>query len=160
MHLLTTVVWYSTLSSIIWGLHSHTNAARRPQRAMQTVLLCKRPPTASNNLYRGRNCCTTHAAEATYRYFLRTRLRLPRLVTLERVSTDWYFLLSACGVDMLPPRPSPLQLDIRWEFKSFSKGRFKRSKFCFQISKSPKRRKSRRGILPNYFENFGSYWGP
>ena len=47
------------------GLHSHTNAARRPQRDTQTIL-CKRPPTASNNLYRGRNCCTMHAAKATY----------------------------------------------------------------------------------------------
>ena len=37
--------------------------------AMQTVLLCKRPPTASKKLYRGRNCCTTHTAKATYRYF-------------------------------------------------------------------------------------------
>ena len=56
--LITTVAWYSTWSSIVWGLHSHTNAARRPQRAMQTVLLYKRPPTAYDNLYRGRNCCT------------------------------------------------------------------------------------------------------
>ena len=47
--------------------------------------------TASNNLYRGRNCCTTDASKATYRYFLGTRLRLPRRVTLERVPTDWYF---------------------------------------------------------------------
>ena len=124
MYLLTTVAWYSTWSSIIWGLHSHTNAARKPQRAMQTVLLCKRPPTASNNLHRGRNCCTTHAVKATYIYFLGTRLRLPRRVTLERVPTVGYFLFSACGVDMLPPRPSPLQLDIRWEFKSFPKKPF------------------------------------
>ena len=51
--------------------------------------------------------------------FLRTRLRLPRRVTLERVPTDWYFLLSACGVDMLPPRPSPLQLDIVCVFFPF-----------------------------------------
>ena len=65
--------------------------------------------TSSNNLYRGRNCCTTHASKATYRYFLGTRLRLPRRVTLGRVSTDWYFLFSACGVDMLPPRPSRLR---------------------------------------------------
>ena len=72
------LAWYSTWCSIVWDLHSHTNAARRPERAMQTVLLCKRPPTASNNLYRGRNCCTTQAANATYRYFLGTRLRLPR----------------------------------------------------------------------------------
>ena len=49
--------------------------------------------TASNNLYRGRNCCTTDASKATYRYFLGTRLRLPRRVTLERVPTDWYFYL-------------------------------------------------------------------
>ena len=48
-----------------------------------------------------------------------TRLRLPRRVTLARVPTDWYFLFSACGVDMLPPRRSPLQLDMRWEFKPF-----------------------------------------
>ena len=47
--------------------------------------------TSSNNLYRGRNCCTTHASKATYRYFLGTRLRLPRRVSLERVPTDWYF---------------------------------------------------------------------
>ena len=73
--------------------------------------------TASNNLYRVRNCCTTHAAKATYRYFLGTRLRLPRRVTLERVPTGWYFLFSACGVNVLSPRPLPLQLDIQWEFK-------------------------------------------
>ena len=30
--------WYSTWSSIVWGLHSHTNAARRPQFTMQTAL--------------------------------------------------------------------------------------------------------------------------
>ena len=54
VNLLTTVAWYSTWSSIVWGLHSHTNAPRRPQRAMQT---------ASNDLYRGRNCCTMHAAK-------------------------------------------------------------------------------------------------
>ena len=65
--------------------------------------------TSSNNLYRGRNCCTTHASKATYRYFLGTRLRLPRRVTLERGPTDWYFVFSACGVDMLPPRPSRLR---------------------------------------------------
>ena len=124
MQLLTTVAWYSKWSSFVWGLHSHTNAARRPQRTMQTVLLCKRPPTASNNLYQGRNCCTTHAAKATYRYFLGTRLRFPRGVTLERVPTDWCFLFSACGIDMLPPRPSPLQLDIRWEFQPFYHKRF------------------------------------
>ena len=47
VHLLKTVAWYSTWSSIVWGLHNHTNAARRPQCAVQTVLLCKRPPTAS-----------------------------------------------------------------------------------------------------------------
>ena len=47
--------------------------------------------TSSNNLYRGRNCCTTHASKPTYRYFLGTRLRLPRRVTLERVPTDLYF---------------------------------------------------------------------
>ena len=49
--------------------------------------------TSSNNLYRGRNCYTTHASKATYRYFLGTRLRLPRRVTLERVPTDWYFFI-------------------------------------------------------------------
>ena len=38
MHLLTTVAWYSTWSSIVSDLHNHTNAARRPQRAMQTIL--------------------------------------------------------------------------------------------------------------------------
>ena len=36
--------------------------------------------SSNNNLYRGRNCCTTHASKATYRYFLGTRLRLPRRV--------------------------------------------------------------------------------
>ena len=120
MNLRTTVAWYSTRSSIVRGLHSHMNIARMRQRAMQTVLLCERPSTASNNMYRGRNCCTTHAAKATYRYFFGTRLRLHRRVTLERVLIDWYSLFSACGVDMLPPRPSPLQLDIRWELKPFS----------------------------------------
>ena len=65
--------------------------------------------TSSNNMYRGRNCCTTHASKATNRYFLGTRPRLPRRVILERVPTDWYFLFSACGVDMLLPRPSRLR---------------------------------------------------
>ena len=106
VHLLTTAAWYSTWSSIVWGLHSPTNAARRPQFTMQTAL---QHHDSSNNLYRGRNCCTTHASKATSRYFLGTRLCLPRRVTLERVPTDWYFFFSACGVDMLPPRPSPLR---------------------------------------------------
>ena len=39
-----------------------------------------------------------------------------------------------------------------------NKGRFKRSKFCFQISNFPKLWQSRRGILPNYCKNFGRYW--
>ena len=39
-------------------------------------------------------------------------------------------------------------------------GRFKRSKFCFQISKFPKIWKSQGCVLPNYFQNFGCYWGP
>ena len=47
VHLLETVAWYSTYSSIVSDLHNHTNAARRPQRAMQTVL-CKRPPTGED----------------------------------------------------------------------------------------------------------------
>ena len=38
VHLLTTAAWYSTWSSIVWGLHSHTNAARRSQFTMQTAL--------------------------------------------------------------------------------------------------------------------------
>ena len=38
VHLLTTAAWYSTWSSIVWGLHSHTNAARTPQFTMQTAL--------------------------------------------------------------------------------------------------------------------------
>ena len=45
VHLLTTLAWYSTWSSIVSDLHNHTtNASRRPQRAMQTVLF-KRPLT-------------------------------------------------------------------------------------------------------------------
>ena len=32
------MAWYSTRSSIVSGLHDHTNTARRPQRAMQTGL--------------------------------------------------------------------------------------------------------------------------
>ena len=38
VHLLTTVAWNSTWSSIVSDLHNHTNAALRPQRAMQTEL--------------------------------------------------------------------------------------------------------------------------
>ena len=100
-----------------WHVHKQPNAHNKrddnTHTHMQTVLLCKRPPTSYNNLYRGRNCYTTHTAKATYRYFLGTRLRLPRRVTLERVPTGWYFLFSACGVDMLPPRPSPLSVISR-----------------------------------------------
>ena len=74
---------------------------------MQTVL-CKRPPTASNNMYRGRKLL--HDARCkSYRFVLGRRLHLPRRATLERVPTDWYFLFSACGVDILPPRPPPPQ---------------------------------------------------
>ena len=72
---------------IVSGLHNHTNAAQKPQRAMQTVL-CKRPLTASNNMNRGRNnCCTTHVAKAKD-MFSGLRLHLPRRATLERVPTD------------------------------------------------------------------------
>ena len=39
-------------------------------------------------------------------------------------------------------------------------GRFKCSTFCFQISKFPNIWKSQGGVPPNYFQNFGSYWGP
>ena len=104
MHLLTTAAWYSMWSSIVWGLHSHTNAARRPQFTMQTALqrhliICTEDVTAARRTLQ----------RLMYRYFLGTRLRLPRRVTLERVPTDWYFLFSACGVDMLLPRPSPLR---------------------------------------------------
>ena len=55
-------------------------------------------------------------------YFLGTRLRLSRRVTLEQVPTDIFFL--CLRRRYLPPRPSPLQLDIRWEFKPFSNKRF------------------------------------
>ena len=47
VHLLTTVAWYSTWSSIVSDLHNHTNAALRPQRAKQTKLSVH---AASNNL--------------------------------------------------------------------------------------------------------------
>ena len=63
MHLLTTVAWYSTWSSIVSDFHNHTNASRRSQRAMQ-IILCKRPLT-TYNLYRERNYCTVHIAKAT-----------------------------------------------------------------------------------------------
>ena len=56
-------------------------------------------------------------------------------------------------------RPLPQPLSSLYREPPESRGRFKRSKFCFQISKIPKLRKSQRGILPNYFKNFGSYWG-
>ena len=38
VHLWTTLASYSTWSSIVSDLHNHTNAALRPQRAMQTEL--------------------------------------------------------------------------------------------------------------------------
>ena len=50
VHLLATVAWYSTWSSIVSDWHNHTNAAQRPQRAMQTVQ-CKRPPTSKTKIY-------------------------------------------------------------------------------------------------------------
>ena len=101
MHLLSTVAWYRTWSSIVSDLHNHTNASRRPQRAMQTVL-CKRPLT-TYNLYRERNCCTMHIAKATDVFSSHDYI-----VHVERVpTTDRYFLFSACGVNMLLPRPSP-----------------------------------------------------
>ena len=48
VHLLTTTVaWYSSWSSIVSDMHNHTNAALRPQRAMQTELSVQ---AASNNI--------------------------------------------------------------------------------------------------------------
>ena len=47
VHLLTTVAWYSTWSSIVSDLHNHTNTALRPQRDMQTELSVQ---AASNNI--------------------------------------------------------------------------------------------------------------
>ena len=47
VHLLTTVAWYSTWSSIVSDSYSHANAALRSQRAMQTELSVQ---AASNNI--------------------------------------------------------------------------------------------------------------
>ena len=47
VHLLTTVAWYSMWSSIVSDLHNHTNAAQRPQRAIQAELSVQ---AASNNV--------------------------------------------------------------------------------------------------------------
>ena len=52
------VAQHMTWSSIVSGLHNHTNAASRPQSTMQ-IALCKRPSTAYN-MFRGRSNCTTH----------------------------------------------------------------------------------------------------
>ena len=68
--------------------------------------LFKRPPTS--NLYRGRNWCTTHVAKATD-VFSEHDCIFNVEQPLERVPTDRYLLFSACSVDMLPPRPSPLR---------------------------------------------------
>ena len=75
MHLLTTpVAWYRTWPSIVSDLHNYSNASRRPQRAMQTELLCKRPLT-TYNLYRERNNCSTmHIAKATNKCVFEPRL--------------------------------------------------------------------------------------
>ena len=108
MHLLTTVAWYSTWSSIISGLHNHTNAARRSQRAMETVLR-KWPPTEHHLI-----TCTADVSAAR-RTLQRLQISSRDMIAsssssnLERVSTDCYLLFSACGVNVLPPRPSPLQ---------------------------------------------------
>ena len=63
MDLLTTVAYNSTWFSIVSDLHNHTNASRRPQRAMQTVL--RKRPLTTYNLYREHNCCTIHITKAT-----------------------------------------------------------------------------------------------
>ena len=69
--------------------------------------LCKRPPITSS-MYRGSNCCTTHVARATDVFAgLHCILHVEQFP--ERVPTDLYVLFSACSIDMLPPRPSPLQ---------------------------------------------------
>ena len=77
VHLVTTLAWYGTWSSIVSGLHNHSNTARRPQRAMQTVLR-NRLPTASN-LYRGGDCCTTHVAKDLHMCSLLLRASPERL---------------------------------------------------------------------------------
>ena len=62
----------------------------------------------AHNLYRERNCCTMHIAKATYVFSSHDcifHVEQPP----ERMPTDFYFWFSACGVNMLPPRPSPLR---------------------------------------------------
>ena len=55
VHLLTTVAWYSTWSSIVLDSHNHTNAALKPQCAMRTELLSVQASNETSNLYRGHN---------------------------------------------------------------------------------------------------------
>ena len=120
MHLLTTVAWYST-----WSQSFGACTATRMQLEGRNVP-CKQYCCASGL----QQHLIIYAEDITaarckgYIYFLGRRLRLPRRVTLERVPSDWYFLFSACGADMLPPRPPPLQLDMRWDFKPFSNKRY------------------------------------
>ena len=59
------------------------------------------------NMYRERNCFTSHIAKATL--CSRATIASSTWSSPERVPTDWYFLFSAYGVNMLPPRPSPLR---------------------------------------------------
>ena len=94
MHLVTTVAWPRTWPSIVLDLRNQTTAAQRPQRAMQTVLW-KRPPITSNNMHRGRNCCTTHVAKATKVCVLGTRLHLPRGAT-PRTTTNCFIFIFLC----------------------------------------------------------------
>ena len=85
--------WRSTARGLrsfrtyVSDLHNHTNASRRPQRAMQTVL-CKWPLT-TYNLYWERNCCTMHTAKATD--VLGPILHLPR-----GTSANWLTFFILC----------------------------------------------------------------
>ena len=67
------------------------------------MVLCKRPLT-TYNLYRERNCCTIHIAKATDVFSSHDCI-----FHVEQVPTDWQFLFSACGVNMLPPWALPLR---------------------------------------------------
>ena len=87
----------------------------QPHRCRSKAATChanstlqKWPPTTSNKLYRGRNCFTAHVAQATDMFSGNDCIFL--------VEQPWnecqlivFFLFCACGVNMLPPRPSPLQ---------------------------------------------------
>ena len=101
MHLVTTVTWHRTRSSVVSGfMLRRSRYAGRTQSAMQTVL-CKRPPRSSN-LFEGHTVIAVrHVALSFWDMIASSSSSSPR--TSAYCFLFLFVFLSTCGVEILPP---------------------------------------------------------